>query len=336
MRIYLTLLVAVLCAGGTLAQEAPSASALLGKTQALLQSLDEAQKRQAVMPMDPEVREAWSFFPGEHPGLWFKDMRDTQREAMLEVLRVALGESGYQKAETIRSLEGVLRAAENNESRDLERYALAIFGDPADTGAWGLRWEGHHLSLNWTVVDAKIASSTVQFLGSNPAEVRAGTKVGTRVLAREEDLARELVHALDSEQRKRAIVSDTAPAEILTRIEREAAIQEDTGIAFGALNAQQQGLLEAILHEYASIQPVEVAAARLAKVRAAGMNAVKFAWMGGIERGEGHYYRIQGPTFLIEYDNTQNEANHAHSVWRDFAGDFGRDLLKEHYALHTP
>ena len=108
-------------------------------------------------------------------------------------------------------------------------------------------------------------------------------------------------------------------------------MQADEGVAFGALTADQQGTLSALVEEYASTQPPDVAEARLLRLHEAGLDRIKFAWMGGIEKGQGHYYRIQGPTFLIEYDNTQNDANHIHSVWRDFDGDFGEDLLAAHY-----
>ncbi len=158
---------------------------------------------------------------------------------------------------------------------------------------------------------------------------------GTRALAAEEDLARALVKSLDDGQRGTAVLSDTAPREILTGAEREASIQEDRGLAYADMNEDQQGLLLSLIREYADAQPAELAEERLAKIRAAGLDAVKFAWMGGLEQGQGHYYRIQGPTFLIEYDNTQNNANHIHTVWRDFDGDFGRDILKEHYEAHA-
>jgi hypothetical protein len=121
----------------------------------------------------------------------------------------------------------------------------------------------------------------------------------------------------------------------LTGAEREAAIQEDKGLAYADMDAAAQGLLLALIQEHASCQSDGLAQARLAKIRAAGIESVKFAWMGGVEKGQGHYYRVQGPTFLIEYDNTQGQANHVHTVWRDFHGDFGRDLLKAHYASHA-
>jgi hypothetical protein len=172
--------------------------------------------------------------------------------------------------------------------------------------------------------------STPQFLGANPADVREGPLKGTRALAAEEDLGRALVKSFDADQRAQAVPSRDAPEEILTGNSRMAAIQEDKGISYGKLTPEQQGLLLSLIQEYAAAQPPAVAQSRLARVKAELPN-VKFAWMGGLEKGQGHYYRIQGSTFLIEYDNTQNHANHIHCVWREFKGDWGEDLLAVHY-----
>jgi hypothetical protein len=189
--------------------------------------------------------------------------------------------------------------------------------------------------LNWTVVGGRIVSSLPQFLGANPAEVSAGSLKGTRALAKEEDLARHLLKSLDEEKRKIAVLHPQAPTEILTGAQREAAIQEDFGLPFTSMSVEQQGVLISLIEVYAGTMPRPLAEERLGKIRAAGLESIKFAWMGGSEKGQGHYYRVQGPTFLIEYDNTQNNANHIHTVWRDFQGDFGRDVLKEHYQAHA-
>jgi len=162
--------------------------------------------------------------------------------------------------------------------------------------------------------------------------VRSGPRRGFRALAAEEDLARALLGSLTGEQRAQAVISTAAPDDILTTNTRKAAIQEDRGIAFRDLSQEQRGLLLAIIEEYAGAQPKAVAEQRLERLRTAGLDAVRFAWMGGLNRGERHYYRLQGPTFLIEYDNTQNDANHIHSVMRDFANDWGEDLLARHYS----
>jgi hypothetical protein len=260
-----------------------------------------------------------------------KQMSLEEQRAALALLRSGVSARGLRKVDEIVRLEEVLFAASGSAHRDRELYFFTIFGTPSEKGAWGWRYEGHHISLNWTVVEGKVVSSTPQFLGANPADVRDGPQKGTRALAAEEDLGRALVRSLSAEQRSaHAVLNKDAPDDILTGSSRQAAIQEDRGIPYGRLTEEQQGLLISLIQEYASLQPPAVAQARLARARAE-LPSVKFAWMGGLEKGQGHYYRIQGSTFLIEYDNTQNGANHIHCVWREFKGDFGEDLLAEHY-----
>ena len=197
--------------------------------------------------------------------------------------------------------------------------------------AWAIRYEGHHLAFNWTFVQGTGIASTPQFFGSNPAEVREGEKKGTRVLAAEEDMGRQLLNSLNEKQRSEAVLSGDAPRDIFTAAQKQIMPLEDVGISYGQLDSQQQEVLLAIILEVASAQNEVVASERLRTIMADGIDAVKFAWIGGFERGDAHYYRIQGGSFLIEYDNTQNDANHVHLVWRDFNGDFGRDLIRLHY-----
>jgi hypothetical protein len=257
----------------------------------------------------------------------------TQQKAALALLHAGLSEKGYTKAETIRKLEDLLRELEQGKgpARDPDLYFFTLFGEPAENGAWGWRYEGHHCSQNWTILNGKSIGSSPQFFGANPAEVRDGSMKGTGVLSAEEDLGRSLVKSLTTEQRAVAVLSASAPGEIVTSNQRKAAIQEDKGIAYAKLSKDQQGALLALIEEYLSAQPRAQARQRLDKIRQAGFDQIKFAWMGGLEKGEGHYYRVQGSTFLIEYDNTQNNANHIHCVWRDFNGDWGEDLLAAHY-----
>jgi Protein of unknown function (DUF3500) len=174
-------------------------------------------------------------------------------------------------------------------------------------------------------------ATTPAFFGANPAEVRQGERQGLRVLGAEEDKARELLLSLDEPQRAKAIFDSKAPPDILTLANKTAEPLDAAGIQARQLNKQQMNLLTRLLEEYAASMAPELAAGRLEKLRRAGLDKITFGWAGGIERGQPHYYRVQGPTFLIEYDNTQNNANHVHSVWRDFNGDFGRDLLRQHY-----
>lgn len=307
---------------------------MLEDVHSFLITLTPAQEMKALVPFDSEERFNWYYIPKERGGLTFKAMTEPQRTAVQDMLKTALSRKGFQKTETIRSLENVLREIEQGKGpvRDPENYYVTIFGTPSPKGAWGWRFEGHHISLNWTFIDGKEIACTPQFLGSNPAEVRVeGKYKGTRVLAAEEDLGRALMKSLDPEQHKVALISDKAPADILTNNQRKAAIQEDRGIAYSQLTVAQRGMLMAVIHEIAETQAPAMAKDRIQRLVKAGLDNVKFAWMGGIERGEPQYYRIQGKTFLIELDNTQNDANHIHCVWRDFNGDFGRDLLADHY-----
>lgn len=307
-------------------------AALVEAAHAFLTTLDDEQRAKLQFDFDSEERFNWFYVPKAREGLPLKRMSAPQQKAALAVLEAGLSQKGYSKAEAVRALEPVLAAIESNPvRRDSELYYLTIFGEPSPTGTWGMRWEGHHLSLHWTVVNGAGLATTPQFFGSNPAEVREGPKKGTRVLHAEEDLARALLTALSDAQRTTAVVSDTAPDDILTTNTRKAAIQENVGLSYGDMTAEQRGMLLALIEEYASAQPKAQAAQRIDRIKAAGFEKVKFAWMGPIQKGALHYYRVQGPTFLIEYDNTQNGGNHVHAVWRDFDGDFGVDLLEEHY-----
>ena len=307
------------------------ASAMASAAQAFLATLDGSQRAKAQLAFDAEERFNWHFTPVPRAGLPLKQMTAAQRDAAFALLHVGLSEKGYSKAEAIRALEPILAEIEQNPvRRDPELYFVTIFGDPTAEGTWGWRYEGHHISQNWTIVKGQSIASSPQFFGSNPAEVRTGPKKGLRVLGAEEDLARGLLQSLTDAQRAKAVVSPDAPDDILTSNARKAGIQADLGIAHAELSSEQRGLLLALIDEYASAQPKALAEARLTRIRSAGLGTVKFAWMGGLSRGQRHYYRVQGPTFLIEYDNTQNDANHIHAVWRDFNGDWGTDLLAEH------
>ena len=314
------------------AQEA----SLLGAARDFLGSLDDAGKAMTALPFNSEERLNWHFVPKKRLGISFREMNDAQREKAHALLRAGLSESGYKTVEDIRSLEDVLHTIEGAAIRDSEDYHMLVFGEPGDNGAWSVRYEGHHISLSWTVVDGKVLSSSPQFLGANPAEVRIeGPKKGFRALAGAEDLGRAFLKSLDADQAKKALLPGDAPADILTRNEKQVAMLPDEGIAYGALTPAQQGMLMSVIEELAKVQPPALSKMRLDKIREAGIDAVRFAWMGGVAPGEKHYYRVQGPTFLIEYDNTQNDANHVHTVWRDFKGDFGADVLKEHYAFYA-
>ena len=207
---------------------------------------------------------------------------------------------------------------------------LTVFGEPTLSGTWAFRFEGHHIALNWTFVEGSGIASSPQFFGSNPAQVRSGPRAGLRVLAAEEDLARQLVVSLDTAQQSQAILDRDVPRDIFTAAEVEVDPFESTGVSYGNLSSAQQLNLMNLIEEVADAQPDAVSAARMAQVRS-GRDAIRFTWIGGTGDTDAHYWRVQGNDFLIEYDKTQNEANHIHLVWRDFDGDFGRDLIRLHY-----
>lgn len=306
---------------------------MVGAAKNFLASLTPEQSNKAVMPFESEERFKWFYVPIERKGLPIREMTQSQRHLASALLASALSQAGYQKATTIMSLEEVLRVLEKDsgERRNPEKYYFSIFGTPDEKKAWGLRVEGHHLSVNFAVANGKVASSPL-FLGSNPAEVREGPRKGLRVLHAEEDLGRSLMTSLTPAQRDQATVDKTAYKDILTTNTRKAALDgKPSGLPASKLTAKQRQLLDDLLHEYVHNVPDDVAASREAQIKAAGSN-IWFAWAGEVERFKPHYYRVQTSTFLIEYDNTQNEANHIHSVWRDFNGDFGEDLLQQHYA----
>lgn len=301
---------------------------------AFLTALPESKRIRLVLPFESDARLSWAYTPGRRPGLAFRELEPDEQKAALELLKSSLSESGYEKVEAIRTkIEPALREIENNPGRDLGLYYYTFFGKPTAKGKWAWRYEGHHISLSFTYLDGRIVSTTPQFLGSNPADVQSGSSKGVRVLAKEEDLGRQFVKSLSEKQKNEAILSDTAPADLLTSNLRKVSILEDKGIAYSSLSGEQIRKIQELVTLFSSVQEPDQAKARLDKIEKFGWSKLKFAWMGSLEKGEGHYYRIQGPTFLIEYDNTQNRANHIHSVWRDFNGDFGMDALAEHYRM---
>ena len=298
-----------------------------------LNSLSPMQRDAAMFSFEDSERYDWHYVPRSRSGLPLKDMTPDQRALAFAFLQVALSQSGYWKATTIMKLETVLREIEtfNWFGRDPEKYYFSFFGTPSPAGTWGWRVEGHHLSLNVTIVKGRLFATAPRFLGANPARVAEGDLGGVRVLAGEEDLARQLLNALDSEQRQKAVFREKAYSDIVTGADETAPPLAPVGISAGELTGAQMALLVKLIDEYVSSQPPDIARQRMENIRSSGLDQVYFGWAGGIEPGQPHYYRIQGATFLIEYDNVQNGANHIHTVWRDFDGDFGRDLLREHY-----
>jgi hypothetical protein len=298
-----------------------------------LSALTPEQKIKATFAFNAAERENWHFIPRDRNGLPLKEMNPAQRHLAYALLNSGLSHRGYGKAVTIMSLEQILQDMEGPNRRfprDPELYYVSVFGDPADKGSWGWRVEGHHLAINFTIVDGVVVAGTPSFMGTNPGEVRTGGRTGLRVLGVEEDLARTLVTSLNEDQRRQAVVNPKAPDDILTVAAAVADIGPAKGLRLSEMDATQRDLVRKVIEEYVGRLRGELAAADLQQINAAGLDQVVFAWAGGLERGQGHYYRIHGPTFLFEYDNTQNDANHVHAVWRDFKGDFGRDILAEH------
>jgi len=297
-----------------------------------LGALTPEQRAKAVYDFKDDERFDWHFIPKPRKGIPFKDLNAAQTGLAQALLKSALSQQGYQKASTIISLEKVLFAVEKQSgpTRDSDLYFLTIFGKPG-AEPWGWRLEGHHLSLNFAVQGDQVLADTPSFFGANPARVQDGPRKGLRALAPEEDLARELVKSLDAEQRKTAILTTAAPRDIVTGNSRKAKLLEPVGISAGVLTPEQKQMLMKLVKEYVSRYRSELAESDLKKMVQAGEDKLQFAWAGEIEPGAGHYYRVQGPTFLLEYDNTQNNANHVHTVWRDLQNDFGDDLLRQHY-----
>lgn len=309
-----------------------SSSLMAEAANRFLASLTPEQRAKASFPFAEDERKNWHFVPIERKGLALRDMTSAQKHLATALLSAGLSQQGFFKVETIMSLEDVLRIIEHGTGpeRDPEKYYISIFGTPSADGTWGYRVEGHHISQNYTVAGGHVAGAP-SFFGANPAEVREGPRKGLRALGAEEDLGRAVIQSLDPEQCKTAIVNKGAYKEILTFDSRQAALKgQPSGLQASGMNAKQFDLLLALLEEYARNMPEEIAEAREAQIKKAGKD-IYFAWAGGTEKGEPHYYRVQTASFLIEYDDTQNNANHIHTVWRDFNGDFGLDLLKLHY-----
>ena len=327
---------AIVTAGAvSMLQNEDHVAAMSESAQAFLDTLTPEQRSAVMFEFNSDDRFDWHYIPRERKGVSLKAMTKAQQAAGLALLEASLSAEGYDKAERIRHLEQILYDREGRAMRDVGLYFFMVFGEPTADGTWGWRYEGHHISQNWTVHDGVLSSSTPQFFGTNPAHVREGSRAGERVLVLEDILPRSLIASMTDAHRRAAIISDEAPRDILTTSDRKAAIQENRGVAFGDLNRGQQDILWALIEEYAEAQPPAIAAERLAKVKEAGLDGIRFAWMGSLKESEGHYYRVQGPTFLIEYNNVQNTANHVHSVWRDFDGDFGRDVLAAHYQRYA-
>jgi hypothetical protein len=308
---------------------------LVEKANKFLSSLPDPLKQKAQYKFDDEERFNWHFVPKSRNGISFRDFNPAQRDAALDLLRTSLSTQGYQKATAIMELENVLREVEgrgsNDKYRDPFNYYVTIFGTPNNSKPWGWRLEGHHIALNFSSISNKVESSTPSFFGSNPGIVRSGPEKGKEILKDESEIAFSLVNSLDADKLKIALISETALPEIVSSNSRKAMPLTPAGLSYSSMNDQQKALLTKLLDTYVRNYELGFSNKLMEKIKKAGIEKLTFSWAGSLKPGAGYYYRIQGPMLLIELDNTQNNANHVHSVVRDLTNDFGEDILREHY-----
>jgi hypothetical protein len=318
-------------------------SGLAGVVGAWLATLEAAQRDEASFAFDDPERFVWAYTPGDRAGLALRDMRPDQRDAAMAVVDEAMSERGAREVAGVMALESILGALERDQGRgnwlrrDPELFWFAVFGDPAGRDPWSWRVGGHHIAIHMTVIDGRVVGSTPSFLGSNPAVVPGGRQAGARVLTGEESLARELLGGLAPDARAAAISDPVAPPDILSGHGERADVRGiPKGVRYDELDPAGQDRLERLIRHYLDRAATDVAAADWQRIAGPGLDAVTFAWAGPAEPGRGHYYAIRGEHFLIEYDNTQNGANHIHAVWRYLDNDWGEDALSAHYrSAHT-
>lgn len=304
---------------------------------AFLASLPADMRKKAAYPLEAPERLAWNFVPMERVGVSLLELDDAQSELLGPLLATALSPEGLLAARGVMKHENILRRVEteagvgNASRRDPGLYYTAIFGKPSRGAPWGWRFEGHHLSINVSELPGEAPVVGPLFIGANPARVLSGPNAGFRLLAAEEDLGRELITLLSTEHRRTATIRDTAFAEILTGNDPKVRNLELEGLAAADMTAQEKAQLRRLIELYVARLTPASAKDALARLDRAGFEKVRFAWAGGIEPGQPHYYRVHGPTMLIEYDDTQNNANHIHTVYRDLERDFGGDALRAHY-----
>ena len=304
-----------------------------------LESLNSALRRTAMFDFWASERQRWHYVPREmfdRKGLCLKEMNDKQKDAAFLLLASGLSRTGFRKATDIISHESILGRLEESMGvsrliRDPGLYFFSVFGEPSDRGPWGWRAEGHHLSLHYTVINREMCSPYPFFFGANPATVHHGPEKGLRILSEEEDLARHLLYVCNADQKSRIVISPEAPEDIITRAEPKIELNNAEGLAVESMTSRQREILVNLLEVYINRLPERLAETERQKIKPPRINDIHFAWAGSEEPGKPHYYRLQGPSFLAEYDNTQDHANHIHTVWRHLENDFGLDLLNLHY-----
>ena len=328
-----------LCAGALAAAMpfaggAAMAETMTARARRLLGALTDAQREDALLAFQSEARRDWHFFPRSRPGVTVGGMAAPAWAALREFLATLFSAQGMEKVDGVIRLEKVLHDLSFfSLFRDPGNYAVVFFGEPDAARAWGWRFEGHHLSVSATVVADLGVAATPAFFGANPQTVPAKHEhAGLRVLAAEEDLAFQLVRGLDGAARARAVIAAEVPENIVAGPGREQSINTITGLPVAAMTGAARGLVEKLLDAYLGNMTAEIAARETARVRDAGWQALHFGWSGATEPGKPHYYRLHGPSVLIEYDNSRSGADHVHSVWHNPTDLFGADMLKRHYA----
>lgn len=365
------------------------AAQMADEAQRLIDSLDDAQRKIALWPFPGnDERRLWFYTPTDHGGLTLAAMTQPQHRQLFRLMASGLSTGGYVTASTIMGLENVLdqlegftATFERPRGRDPLMYYVRFFGAPSPTGTWSWRLGGHHVSLNFTIIDGVLSGSTPLFFGADPASAPLLGPHPLRPLAGVEDLGRELTRSLSGEQRGLAIVSPRAPTDMVgsnrpaltdgdqpiplplifrrpfdgevgdrlqsaqERLDAATGVSaadlvamsfthRPKGLAAASMDGDQRGMLDALLRLYVDRLPDDVADEEAAKFAGAALDDVHLLWAGGLEPGQPHYYRLHGPTILVEYDNTARDANHVHSVWRDPRGDFADDPLARHLAGH--
>jgi hypothetical protein len=320
---------ALLPFGSASAQTVDAAQRIADAANRFLLSLDDGQRRKAMIAFDSANRLDWHYIPRSRSGLALGEMRADQAEAARALFATVLNARGLELLDGVRLLEGVLREQQGS-FRDPDRYYVSVFGTPGRF-PWGWRFEGHHLSLNVALPAAGRVSVTPFFTGAHPATVRDGPHRGFRLLGASEDLARQIMAGLNDQQRRAAIIADRSFGEIVASPQRERDLGAPRGLLLGEMSGAQRTLVEALMDRFLATLSADLLALQKQRVLEQGLLSFRFAWAGSLTPGEAHYFRVHGPVTLIEHDNTQNGANHIHAVWRDLAADFGRDALADHY-----
>lgn len=315
--------------GGASAQTVDAGQRIADAATRFLAGLDDGQRQQVMIAFASDNRLDWHYIPRSRQGLTLGTMRQKQAEAARMLFASVLNERGLQALENVRIVESVLREQQGS-FRDPDRYYLAIFGTPGRF-PWGWRLEGHHLSLNVALPAAGHIAVTPFFLGSHPATVPSGPHKGLRPLGPQEDLARQLMASLSEADRRTATIAERAFGDIVAGPGRENELGQPSGLLLSAMDSTARNLVEALIDRFVGALAPDLLAAQKRRVMEQELGRFRFAWAGPLTPGQGHYFRVHGPATLIEHDNTQNSANHVHSVWRDLTTDFGNDALADHY-----